>query len=96
MDRKLSYKKQTGTRVLGVKRLVKKVVSYAGTVPVSNIPPQLPSAYRKEDGMLSYSLICVISGGTTRERAFLYELERKHTFKSLDVIFYLQKRAQVG
>ena len=43
--------------------------------------------YEKHDGILSYSIICVISGGTVRERTFLVELEKKHAFRSLAVIF---------
>lgn len=87
MDRRLSYKKQTGTREPGVKEQVNKTVSLPDPVRVPHMTAQIPSAYRKEDGTLSYSLICVISGGTKRERTFLYELERKHTFKAVDVIF---------
>lgn len=87
MDSKLSYKKLPGTRELDMGRLEKSASLRQSIVPLSDISPQVPSAYRKEDGMLSYSLICVISGGTKRERAFLNELERKHTFKAVDVIF---------
>lgn len=87
MDRKFSYKKKTGTRELCVENSVNRDTPRADVLPMPNAPSQIPSVYRKEDGMLSYSLICVISGGTKRERAFLNELERKHTFKSVDVIF---------
>lgn len=86
MDRKLSYKKLPGSLELGVEKPEKTVALHQSVVSMP-MTPQIPSAYRKEDGMLSYSLICVISGGTKRERAFLNELERKHTFKAVDVIF---------
>lgn len=46
-----------------------------------------PSGYSKRDGVLSYGIICVISGGTKRERTFLTEIEKKKTFRNLDVIF---------
>lgn len=46
-----------------------------------------PYGYSKLEGVLSYSIICVISGGTKRERTFLTEIEKKKTFRSLDVIF---------
>lgn len=46
-----------------------------------------PRGYSKTDGILSVGLVCVISGGTTRERDFLTELERKHSFRTLEVIF---------
>lgn len=87
MDRKLVYEKQEGTRV------IEEVVPKPPQVPPESFekttepPTHIPSAYRKEDGVLSYSLICVISGGTERERVFLNELVRKRTFRSVDVIF---------
>ncbi len=46
-----------------------------------------PRGYTKVDGELSYGIVCVISGGTVRERDFLKEIEKKRTFKSLDVVF---------
>ena len=67
MDRKLSYKKLPGSLELGVEKPEKTVALHQSVVPMP-MTPQIPSAYRKEDGMLSYSLICVISGGTKRER----------------------------
>lgn len=87
MDRKLAYEKKEGTRA------IEKVLPKSPQVPPESAEltaiPQMhvPSSYRKEDGVLSYSLICVISGGTERERVFLNELVRKRTFKSVDVIF---------
>ena len=87
MNRKLVYEKQEGTRA------IEKVLPKSPQVPFESIgqtiepPTHIPSAYRKEEGVLSYSLICVISGGTARERVFLNELVRKRTFKSVDVIF---------
>lgn len=87
MDRELSYKKLPDTREVGVGKPEKTVAQHQSFVPMPDTSSQIPSAYRKEDGKLSYSLICVISGGTKRERAFLNELERKRTFKAVDVIF---------
>lgn len=95
MDRKLSYKKQPGTRELGAGRQLNKVIQNPGDVSASDVP-QVPSVYCKEEGTLSYSLICVISGGTKRERIFLNELERKHTFKTVDVIFVSTKDGDGG
>ena len=43
--------------------------------------------YRKSEGDLSYSLLCVISGGTKRERDFLKELIKGNKLSSLRVIF---------
>ena len=43
--------------------------------------------YRKAEGDFSYSLLCVISGGTKRERDFLKELIKGNKLSSLRVIF---------
>lgn len=56
----------------------------------------IPPLYSKSEGVLSYSIVCVISGGTVRERDFLAELERKHTFKKLDVVFISTDRKEGG
>lgn len=87
MDRKLVYKKQTGTRELEEERTNSQNYSLQVSKDIPDFTLQIPSAYKKDDGVLSFSLICVISGGTVRERAFLNELEKKHTFKSVNVIF---------
>jgi hypothetical protein len=47
----------------------------------------VPFAYSKGDGIISSRLICVISGGTVRERDLLSEIERKKSFKQLHAIF---------
>ncbi len=49
----------------------------------------LPSlkGYEKTDGVLSYNLICVISGGERKEKVFLRELIRQNNIHSLRVIF---------
>lgn len=51
MDRRLSYKKQDGTRELGAEGPVNKVVPQKNVVSVLDMPAQIPSAYRKEDGI---------------------------------------------
>ncbi|WP_165157822.1 RloB domain-containing protein [Parabacteroides sp. ZJ-118] len=95
MDRKLTYKKLPGIRVLADEQ-AKKKSSPQDTETAPDSYMQIPSAYKKEDGTLSYSLVCVISGGTERERTFLNELERKHTFKTVDVIFVSTKEGEGG
>mgnify|MGYP003320622321 CR=1 FL=1 len=42
----------------------------------------VPYGYSKQDGVLSYSIICVISGGTNRERTFLTQIEKKRFFRT--------------
>lgn len=96
MDNKLTYKKQMGLRELAEEQPKKQVNAPQVVTPLPVIADQIPSNYKKEDGTLSYSLICVISGGTERERTFLNELERKHTFKSVDVIFVSTKEGAGG
>lgn len=63
---------------------------------VSDVRENIPIAYTKTDGFLSYSLVCVISGGTKRERTFLSELERKHTFHNLSVVFVSSPKGKGG
>lgn len=96
MDRKLVYKKSAGTRVLGEEQPKSPVVPPQVDRVLSEPSEKIPSTYKKDDGVLSYSLICVISGGTDRERIFLNELERKHTFKSVEVIFVSTKNGGGG
>ncbi|MEE3416109.1 MAG: RloB domain-containing protein [Prevotella sp.] len=97
MDRKLTYNKQPGEKALEVEH------TYPTVLPLPQIATfthdsyiQIPSSYKKEDGVLSYNLICVISGGTDRERTFLNELERKHTFKGVNLIFVSTKEGAGG
>lgn len=95
MDRKLTYKKQPGARALEVGHSC-SIVPPQVVASSHDSSVQIPSIYKKEDGVLSYSLICVISGGTDRERTFLNELERKHTFKGVEVIFVSSKEGLGG
>lgn len=95
MDRKLTYKKQPGTRELEKEHCNSAIPPQVAT-SVRELNQQLPSLYKKGDGILSYSLICVISGGTGRERTFLNELEKKHTFKGIDVIFISSENGAGG
>lgn len=85
MDRKLVYRRTSAIKEIEAERTKRETVASSEVAPIPS--GQIPSAYRKEEGRLSYSLMCVISGGTERERSFLNELERKHTFRGLDVIF---------
>lgn len=95
MDRKLTYKKLPGTRALAHELAQKESLpNNPENAPDSTV--QIPSAYKKEDGTMSYSLICVISGGTGRERIFLCELEKKHTFKKVNVVFVSTKDGEGG
>lgn len=54
------------------------------------------SGYSKVDGTLPINLICVISGGTTREKDFLNELVKKKTFSNIRVIFVSTKQNEGG
>lgn len=62
----------------------------------SRLTLKQPDGYSKTEGELSSGIICVISGGTTRERAFLNELERKHSFRTLEVIFLSSGKSEGG
>lgn len=96
MNRVLNYKKSQGTKELEGEVLRQLAPSSQESNSLLDLSVQIPAAYKKEDGVLSYSLICVISGGTDRERTFLNELEKKHTFKSVDVIFFSTQKGVGG
>lgn len=96
MDRKLVYEKQNGTRDIEKELPKSPQVPHESIEQTTEPQMHIPSAYRKEDGVLSYSLICVISGGTDRERVFLNELVKKRTFKSVDIIFVSTKNGDGG
>lgn len=57
------------------------------SVVVKKVPP----AYRKEEGVLSTSLVFVMSGGEKREKDFLRELIRLRELHSLRVSFMSEK-----
>ena len=59
----------------------------SGTSETSNVP----SAYQKAEGVLSTSLIFVLSGGEKREKDFLFELIRQRELHSLKVVFMSEK-----
>ena len=85
-NRKLKYEKTSGNRELGI---AKQDTNAQVNVSKSkkHIYANMPSAYQKTDGMWSYNIVCVISGGTHREKTFLNELGEKNTFRNLEVIF---------
>lgn len=55
-------------------------------VTLSAAPNQL-KGYEKADGVMSYSIVCVISGGEKRERDFMLALIRQQDLHSLRVAF---------
>lgn len=52
---------------------------------------QVPLTYRKTEGVLSTSLVFVLSGGEKRERVFLLELIRQRELHSLKIAFMSEK-----
>lgn len=52
---------------------------------------QVPLTYRKTEGVLSTSLVFVLSGGEKRERDFLLELIRQRELHSLKIAFMSEK-----
>lgn len=63
---------------------------------VNSEETMIPPGYTKVDGTLPYNIMCVISGGPVRERTFLCELEKKRSFKSLEVIFISSDKKSGG
>lgn len=89
-SRKLTYGKDDGKREPETipHSIPKKEVE---PVALTGQQPDLPMAYRKTDGQLPYELICVISGGTNRERDFLKVLIKNYRLLPLRVLFISQK-----
>lgn len=85
-DRKLTYGRRT--RELDLQPQSPSLAevpaqpSEAGAMPVRSL-----KGYEKTDGTLSYSIVCVISGGERKEKDFLRELIRQKELRSLRVAF---------
>lgn len=88
---KLTYSKEDSKRTpteVSSHELTTESKEDGGTsVVVKKVPP----AYRKEEGVLSTSLVFVMSGGEKREKDFLRELIRQLELHSLRVAFMSEK-----
>ena len=84
--KKLSYIRQNKALDLLPKSGEEIVLNRESDVTSSVAPRQL-KGYEKTDGVMSYSIICVISGGEKRERDFLKTLIRQKDLRSLRVAF---------
>lgn len=85
-NRKLSYKRQTKTLELMPITNEEHLPTQWHDVVSSSVPRQL-KGYEKTDGVMSYSIVCVISGGEKRECDFLLTLIRQKDLHSLRVAF---------
>ena len=85
-SKKLSYKRQNKALDLLPNPREEIVLNRESDVTSSLAPRQL-KGYEKTDGMMSYSIVCVISGGEKRERDFLKTLIRQKDLHSLRVAF---------
>ena len=94
--RKLTYSRPASVRHIVARKETATAASLNDDKAVSLPSVEPPLNYRKEDGTLSYGLYCVISGGTVREKTFLSEVECKHSFKKLEVIFVSSKASEGG
>ncbi len=94
--RKLTYSRPASVRHIVARKETATAASVDDDKAVSLPSVEPPLNYRKEDGTLSYGLYCVISGGTVREKTFLSEVECKHSFKNLEVIFVSSKASEGG
>lgn len=86
---KLAYSKGGAEKEL--KEPVREQTADKGTDHVIAQAGELPLSYQKTEGMLSYSLVFVLSGGEKRERDFLYELIRQRELHSLKIAFLSEK-----
>lgn len=96
-NRDFSYTKGPGKLELMASRSGQTNIEKPTTVVPPSSGSSFPQEYTKQDGVLSASFICIISGGTTREKLFLTELINKDTFRNrLDVVFVSSERGQGG
>ena len=87
-NRKLSYERQTKALDLMPKPHEEKLPIVVDTdVTLSSAVTGRLKGYEKTDGVMSYSIVCVISGGEKRERDFLLTLIRQQDLHSLRVAF---------
>lgn len=90
--RELTYSRQkkdldlNPERRTDIEHLDEKQSAHFGSFPALK-------GYEKTDGVLSYNIICVISGGERKERLFFRELIRQKNLHSLRVAF-LSKEGQ--
>lgn len=85
-SKKLSYKRQNKALDLLPNPREEIVLNRESDV-ISSLAPRQLKGYEKTDGVMSYSIICVISGGEKRERDFLKTLIRQKDLHSLRVAF---------
>lgn len=86
ISKKLSYKRQNKALDLLPNPREEIVLNRESDVTSTLAPRQL-KGYEKTDGVMSYSIVCVISGGEKRERDFLKTLIRQKDLRSLRVAF---------
>lgn len=85
-ERKLTYDRPSIGRSLQPKRMTRIEHSEnKQNVQLSTFP--ILKGYEKTDGVLSYSIICVISGGERKEKLFLEELIHQKNLHSLRIAF---------
>ena len=85
-SKKLSYKRQNKALDL-LPNPGEEIVPNRESDVTSSVAPCQLKGYEKTDGVMSYSIICVISGGEKRERDFLKTLIRQKDLHSLRVAF---------
>ena len=86
ISKKLSYKQQNKALDL-LPNPGEEIVLNRGSDVTSSLAPRQLKGYEKTDGVMSYSIVCVISGGEKRERDFLKTLIRQKDLHSLRVAF---------
>lgn len=83
--RKLSYERRH--KALDLKPIDGESLPIARHDVAPSVDAHQPKGYEKTDGVMSYSIVCVISGGEKRERDFLLALIRQQDLHSLRVAF---------
>lgn len=88
---KLTYSKEDSKRTPAETPSHELIAESKEDSGTSVVVKKVPTAYRKEEGTLSTSLVFVISGGEKREKDFLRELIRQRELQSLRVAFMSEK-----
>ena len=90
MNRKLTYSREPkNLDLISENKTVQEVSDLSSTTPRET--SSVLQGYEKTDGILSYNIVCVISGGERKEKDFLRELIRQKDLHSLRVAFISKK-----
>lgn len=92
-DSNLSYSRKKPE--LDMLNPVPEAISSDRNVDETAVHTPVLSDYSRRSATLSSDLICIISGGTDRERKLFNEIEKKQTFNNINIVFVSSKTANL-